>query len=79
MQTFVVRLWEPAGAPGADVELLHGVVEHLGSGISQTFTNDGELLTFLRERGAFVVLLAVPADSPLAEGARGRAPTTVPR
>ena len=50
MQTFVVRLWEPAGARDAGAEMLHGVVEHLGSGLSQTFTNDGELLTFLRER-----------------------------
>ena len=49
MQTFVVRLWEPAGAADAGAELLHGVVEHLGSGLSQTFTDDEELLTFLRE------------------------------
>ena len=50
MQTFVVRLWEPAGAPHAGAEMLHGVVEHLGSGLSETFTDDAELLTFLRER-----------------------------
>ena len=49
MQTFVVRVWvEPAegtNAPGT----LHGVVEHVGSGGSTTFTDDGELLTFLHE------------------------------
>jgi hypothetical protein len=49
MQTFVLRVWvEPAegrNAPGT----LHGVVEHVGSGGSTTFTDDGELLTYLQE------------------------------
>lgn len=49
MQTFVVRVRvEPTkGANGT--AKLHGVVEHVGSGGSTTFTDDSELLGFLHE------------------------------
>lgn len=51
MQTFVVRLWTPGADPAeAPPERLRGVVEDLGSGRSATFTHDGELVAFLRER-----------------------------
>jgi hypothetical protein len=50
MQTFVVRVWTEAQAAGTDLDELRGIVEHLGSGQRGTFTDDDELLAFLRER-----------------------------
>ena len=50
MQTFVVRVWEQAQPQESELETLRGVVEHLGSGLTGTFTDDDELLAFLRER-----------------------------
>jgi hypothetical protein len=50
METFVIRLWSQS--TGAEMEWagLRGVVEHLGSGRSGTFTEDDELVAFLRGR-----------------------------
>jgi hypothetical protein len=50
MQTFVVRVWAGAQPPPRELDSLRGVVEHLGSGLRGTFTDDDELLAFLRER-----------------------------
>jgi len=50
MQTFVVRVWAQAQPPERELDTLRGVVEHLGSGLTGTFTDDDELLAFLRER-----------------------------
>lgn len=46
MQTYVVRIWVPAGEP-EDREQVRGVVEHLGTGASQPFRDGAELLAFL--------------------------------
>ena len=51
MQTFVVRVWTEAEPTGSELDVLRGVVEHVGSGQTGTFTDDDELLAFLRERG----------------------------
>jgi hypothetical protein len=48
VQTFVIRLWEPPAESDDDVDELRGVVEHFGSGRSETFKDDAELLAFLR-------------------------------
>jgi hypothetical protein len=51
MQTFVIRLWAaPEATLAQDLEKLRGVVEHLGSGRSETFRQDQELLAFLHAR-----------------------------
>ncbi len=52
METFVVRVWTPADREevvGGSL-VLHGVVEHAGSGRQQRFRSDTELLTLLRGR-----------------------------
>jgi hypothetical protein len=51
MQTFVVRVWKPPDESEKTPERLRGVVEHLPSGRSQTFKDDGELLRFLHVGG----------------------------
>jgi hypothetical protein len=50
MQTFVVRVWTEAQPARNEIDVLRGVVEHVGSGQTGTFTDDDELLAFLRER-----------------------------
>lgn len=50
MQTFVVRVWTPPAGPEEErPDALKGVVEHLGSGHSQTFKDDAGLLSILHE------------------------------
>jgi hypothetical protein len=49
VNTFVVRVWTASEQP---LELdchLHGTVEHVGSGRSLPFADEGELLAFLRD------------------------------
>jgi hypothetical protein len=50
METFVVRLWTHSPDAGSVRAELHGVVEHLGSGLSGTFTGHDDLVAFLRGR-----------------------------
>ncbi len=52
MQTFVVRVWAASTSPADAEDRLRGVVQHVATGRSETFTDDGELLEFLRERPA---------------------------
>jgi len=47
MKTFVVRVWAPPTAAEGELDQLRGIVEHLGSGDSQPFKDDTELLAFL--------------------------------
>jgi hypothetical protein len=47
-QTFVVRLWEPAGPVGNRPGALRGVVRHVRSGRSTTFVDESSLLEFLQ-------------------------------
>jgi hypothetical protein len=49
MQTFVVRVWVGSAPPTKEDEALRGVVEHVGSGGSTTFTDIEELVAFLHE------------------------------
>jgi hypothetical protein len=49
MQTFVVRVWVGPPPPTREDEELRGVVEHIGSGGSTTFTDITELVAFLHE------------------------------
>jgi hypothetical protein len=50
-RTFVVRLWQPAEASLGTTLGLRGVVEHLQSGESVAFGEEGALLAFLRDAG----------------------------
>ena len=50
MQTFVVRLWIPQEPSLRAPDSLRGIVEHVGSGRSGPFTDEDQLLAFLRER-----------------------------
>jgi hypothetical protein len=50
LQTFVVRIWSPPAGLEAAPDELRGVVEHLGTGLSQPFRDDEELLAFLHAR-----------------------------
>jgi hypothetical protein len=52
VETFVVRIWKPAGAEsaGADTEALHGEVQHVSSASSGVFRGDDELVRFIRAR-----------------------------
>jgi hypothetical protein len=48
METFVIQIpTRPENSTEAGEDELRGVVEHVGSGCRETFTNDGELLAFL--------------------------------
>jgi hypothetical protein len=48
METFVIQVrTQTEAATGTSVDELRGVVEHVGSGCRETFTNAGELLAFL--------------------------------
>jgi hypothetical protein len=51
MQTFVVRVWTASttSPENAQPGRLRGVVQHVATGRSETFTDDGELLEYLRE------------------------------
>jgi hypothetical protein len=48
METFVVRIWQPAPTTPAPLDALHGVVQHVGSDHEQPFKDDAELLAILR-------------------------------
>ena len=50
-QTFVVRLWEPSEPAWGTAKGLRGVVEHVQSGRSVAFGDEGGLLAFLRGAG----------------------------
>ena len=52
METFVVRIWKPAGAEsaGTDADALHGEVQHVSSADSGLFRGDDELVRFIRAR-----------------------------
>jgi hypothetical protein len=49
METFVVRVLRPANArPEAGVQVLRGVVEHVGSGGSENFQGEQQLIDAIR-------------------------------
>lgn len=50
METFVVRVWRPAGGQDAGEALgnLRGIVLHPSSGLETPFSNESELLQVLR-------------------------------
>jgi hypothetical protein len=53
MQTFVIRLWVPAGRPGDAEDFdpgLRGRIEHVGSGWSATFRGSDQLLGMVQAR-----------------------------
>jgi hypothetical protein len=58
MATFVLRL---AGSGGSD---LHGVVRHVTTGVTRTFTDPTQLFAFLEEWTATDGLGAEPGDRP---------------
>jgi hypothetical protein len=71
METFVVRVWLPArGVTDARAGALRGLVEHVRTAESSSFTTDDELLQFLREAVASSERPAVMSSSSsrLAEG-----------
>jgi hypothetical protein len=47
-ETFVLRLWEPPELARRDPEALRGVVRHIRSGRTTTFSDGESLLAFLR-------------------------------
>jgi hypothetical protein len=50
METFVVRVWLPArGVTDSRAGALRGLVEHVRTAESSSFTADDELVRFLRE------------------------------
>jgi hypothetical protein len=49
METFVLRVWKPAhGVTDAHSSALRGVVEHVPTAASCSFTAEDELVRFLR-------------------------------
>jgi hypothetical protein len=49
VETFVVRVWVEPIPVEKEPTRLRGVIEHVGSGSSTTFTDDDALLAFLYE------------------------------
>lgn len=50
METFVVRVWQPAegGASEESESILRGVLEHVGSGDSDHFQGEEQLVELIR-------------------------------
>jgi hypothetical protein len=61
METFLVRVWTPAG--GEPAAGLRGTVRHLSTGDERSFADPEVLLAFLR--GASVAPVDEPASSQL--------------
>jgi hypothetical protein len=68
VKSFVVRVWTPDQPAGEEGKVLHGLVEHVGSGRSTPFADEQELLAFLRE--AALADPAAPATSTVTRGGR---------
>ena len=48
METFLIRVWLPADAPdGAEATALHGLAEHVRSGLATAFTDGEQLCAWL--------------------------------
>ena len=53
METFLIRVWLPADAPdGAQAGALHGLAEHVRSGLATAFTDGEQLCDWLRATAA---------------------------
>ncbi|MBW3661478.1 MAG: hypothetical protein KY469_00135 [Actinobacteria bacterium] len=52
METFIVRIWSPAGDVAGGDGGLHGTVERVGSGAAVPFRSSGELLELVTFRSA---------------------------
>jgi hypothetical protein len=67
MQTFLIRVWLPSDAPeGAPAGALHGLAEHVRSGLATAFTDGEQLCAWLgataAEQGGVVVRSARIAE-----------------
>ena len=48
METFLIRVWLPSDAPeGAPAGALHGLAEHVRSGLATAFTDGDQLCAWL--------------------------------
>ena len=47
METFVIRVWVPAGEGDGGSSQLHGFVEHVRLGERRAFAGGGQLLSFI--------------------------------